>query len=271
MVESARVSAGVDAGTECIKVVILEENGTVLGSAVMDRRGYFQDRIQECFMSALADAKLEEGDLCGACATGFGASCVPMPARVIGETASHALGAFLHYSDRMTLVDIGGRDPKVIHVNEHGLPTATHTLRRCAAGVGTFLNFASRQLDVHPARLQELAAVAEDPAYITSYCSIFSGTDILSRLREGRTREEVARGCLESIAERIVEIGGFEEPVRVSGGVAEYFPGILSSLAARVQTDIEAVSGPILVGAIGAALWVFRDDMRQKDQRGEQA
>ena len=172
MSEGTRISAGIDAGTECIKVVILEEGGMVLGSAVMDRRGYFQDRIQECFLSALADAKLQQGDLHGAYATGFGASCAPMAAKVMGETACHALGAFQYYAHPMSLIDIGGRDPKVIHVNGLGLPTATHTLRRCAAGVGTFLNFASRQLDVHPARLQELAAVAEKPVYITSYCSI---------------------------------------------------------------------------------------------------
>ena len=258
MTDRPETSAGIDVGTECIKVAVIDRAGTMLGSAVTDRRGYFQDRVQECFQAALDDARLTAADLVGVCATGFGASCAPMATTRLGATACHALGAFQAFGRPMSLVDLGARDPRVIHVNGQGHPVAIFTLRRCAAGTGVFLDQAAKHLDVHPTRLQELAAVAESSAHVGSYCSIFSYTDVLTRLREGRTREEVARGCIESIAERILEIGGFEDPVRVSGGVPEYYPGVLQSLAAKIGLKVEAISQPIMVGAVGAASWVFR-------------
>ncbi len=270
MGEKNEISAGLDVGTECVKGVVVGSDGVVYGSAIKPRTGYFEDRIREVFDAALDDAGREADDLTGVCATGFGYSCVPMATTTLGETACHALGAFNQFPHEMSLIDIGGKDPKVIHVTEGGMPAEVLTLRRCAAGIGTFLNFASRHLDVHPTRLQELAAVAEMPANVGSYCSNFSTTDLLASLREGKSREEVALGCLNSIADRILEIGGFQEPVKVSGGIAEYFPGILTTLAKKLQIQVEAISQPILVGAVGAGLWVFRASEFRKESKGDE-
>ncbi|MBM4130038.1 hypothetical protein FJ250_03285 [bacterium] len=252
-------SAGIDVGTECVKAVIIDSQGTLLGNTVVPRRGYFQDRVSEAFAAVLDDAQVTEDQLEGICATGFGENCVPMATCALGETACHALGAWHHHRGEMTVIDIGGRDPKAIQVTADGRPLAIHTLRRCAAGIGTFLIFAARHLDVHPSRLQEMAAGASEAADIGSYCSTFSGQDILERLRDGTPREEVALGCIQSIAERVVEIGRFEGTVRITGGVAEYFPGVLMAIAQRLDVQIAAVPQPILAGALGAALWVFDD------------
>jgi activator of 2-hydroxyglutaryl-CoA dehydratase len=121
-------------------------------------------------------------------------------------------------------------------------------------GVGTFLMFAARHLDVHPTRLQELAAAVDRPAAVGSYCSVFAGSEILERLREGSSREEVALGCIHSIAERVHEIGGFAPPLKVTGGVPEYFPGVLRALAQISGMEVSAIPEPIMTGALGAAL-----------------
>jgi activator of 2-hydroxyglutaryl-CoA dehydratase len=154
----------------------------------------------------------------------------------------------------MSVIDIGGRDSKVIHVDSDGQSSGSHVVRKCAVGIGTFLMFSARHLDVHPTQLQELAASASESAPIGSYCSVFAGTEILERLRDGVSREEIALGCLRSVAERIYEIGGLREPVRVTGGVAEYFPGVMKSLSELSGLEIEAVPEPIMAGALGAAL-----------------
>ena len=119
-------------------------------------------------------------------------------------------------------------------------------------GIGSFLIFASRHLDVHPTRLEELAATAENPASIGSYCSIFAGTEILEMIRDDVSRPEIALGCMHSIAERIFEIGGFEEPLVVTGGVPEYFPGVLRILSTLTGMSVHAVPEPITAGALGA-------------------
>jgi predicted CoA-substrate-specific enzyme activase len=252
--ESGITVVGVDVGTECIKAIVLKEDGAIVGRTVVPTQGRFQDRVREAMDVALDEAQVQQSALAGLCATGFGAKCVEGATMTAGETSCHALGAFRHHQKTMCVVDIGGRDPKVIHVDGAGRPTAIHAVRRCAFGIGTFLMFASRHLDVHPAQLQELAAAVDAPAVVGSYCSVFSGSEILERLREGVSREEIALGCMHSVAERITEIGGFENPLRVTGGVAEYFPGVLKAFAEMTGLEVEAIPEPITAGALGAAL-----------------
>jgi predicted CoA-substrate-specific enzyme activase len=263
------VSVGIDVGTECIKVAVINDQGVILGSSVVARRGYFQDRVSEAFPIALEDAQVTPEDVLGVCATGFAENCVPMATCFLGDTACHALGAFHHHRQAMCVIDIGGRDPKLILVDGQGRPTGIQNLRRCAAGIGTFLIYAARHLDVHPSHLQEMATRTDEAADVGSYCSMFSGQDILEKLRDGASRESVALGCLNSIADRVIEIGKLTDPAYVTGGVAEYFPGVLTAIAAKAKIRVEAVPQPILAGALGAALRVFQENGVQLSQQGE--
>lgn len=253
-----RIAAGIDAGTECVKAVVIGESGQVLGRAVVPTRGYFQACGYEALTAALDEAQRTEAELTGIGATGFAANQMTRASRIATETACHALGAFTHFGHAMTLVNIGGRDPQVIMVDGCGRRVKAHSVRRCAVGVGSFLMFAARHLDIAPSRLEELAAAAEQPARVSSYCSVFSNTELLERLREGASREAVALGCIHSIAERIVEIGRLVDPVAACGGVVEYFPGVLRALESLSGRSIRTMPEPILTGALGAGLMVFR-------------
>ncbi len=248
------LAAGVDVGTECVKVVLAGAGAAVRARSVVPTRGYFQGCVDEALRAALDDAKIAPADLTMVCATGFGAGCVSAATMSATESACHARGALQSLPGARTVVDIGGREPRVIKLDPSGVRAESRTVRRCAIGVGTFLMFSARHLDVHPTRLQELASAAASPAAITNYCSVFSGSDILERLREGATREEIALGCIRSIAERILEIGGFEDPVVVTGGVAEYFPGVLAALESLSGREVVSAPDPIFAGALGAAL-----------------
>jgi (R)-2-hydroxyacyl-CoA dehydratese activating ATPase len=246
--------AGVDVGSECVKAVVLTEDKRIVGRSVLPTSGFFHDRAREALAAALDEAGVALFELDEVCATGFGAVCVTGATRTAVEPTCHVKGAFHHHPQAMTVIDIGGREPRVITCNGGGRRTESRSVRRCALGIGTFLMFAARHLGVHPTRLEELAASAAEPALIGSCCSVFGGSDILERLREGVGRPEIALGCMHSIAERIVEIGGFEEPLVVTGGVPEYFPGVLKALAARTGMQVQAVPEPITSAALGAAL-----------------
>lgn len=250
--------AGLDVGTECVKAVVMDAAGVLRGRAVVPTRGYFQDRAQEALNAALDEAQVEQAQLREVYATGYGRKNIAFASLTCGETTCHACGAYQHFPRAMCVVDIGGREPRVIHVAADGRPAAVHTLRRCAVGIGTFLMFASRHLDVHPTQLQELAAAVDRPAAIGSYCSVFASSEILDRLREGESREAIALGCMHSIAERIVEIGQFQEPLVVTGGVVEYFPGVIRAFSDLTRFAVEVVPEPIMTGAVGAATMAFR-------------
>jgi len=253
-----KVAAGVDLGSECVKAVVVGEDGRVLGRAVAPSRGYFQTCAHQALASACEDAQTDQKTLAGIGATGFAMDCFTNATLQVGDAACHALGAFQHVPQPMTLVDIGGRDPHVISVDDLGRRTDARGVRRCALGIGSFLMFTARHLDVPPTRLQELAAAAERPVPVSSYCSVFSAGEVLERLREGATREEIALGCMQSIAERIVEIGGFRDQVLVCGGVVDFFPGVLRAMETLAGVPVRAVPDPMYTAAVGAALMTLR-------------
>ncbi len=246
--------AGVDVGTECVKSIVLDEDGKILGRAAVPTRGYFQDCVQEAMGNALGEASVAAGQLQALTMTGFGASCAPVPARAVTETLCHARAAARHRAGAMTVVDIGGRDPKLIHLDATGTVTSSRSVRKCAVGIGTFLMFASRHLDVHPTRLMDLASTAEKPARVGSYCSVFAEVEVIELLRGGATAGEIALGCMYSVADRILEMDRLEGPVLVTGGVCEYFPGVVRALAERSRLPVEVLPEPIMAGALGAAL-----------------
>jgi (R)-2-hydroxyacyl-CoA dehydratese activating ATPase len=250
------VVAGADIGTECVKAMVADGEGKILGRATVPTRGYFQACFQEALNNALAEAQRPADQLTQVCVTGFGASCAPA-ARAVTETLCHARGAFHHVKKAMTLVDIGGRDPKLIHVDEGGAIVSSKSVRNCAVGIGTFLMFASRHLDVHPTRLMDLAASAEKPARVGSYCSVFAEVEVIELLRRGATAGEIALGCMYSVADRIMEMDRLAGPVLITGGVCEYFPGVVKALAERSGLSVEVVPEPILAGALGAALYAL--------------
>jgi predicted CoA-substrate-specific enzyme activase len=251
------VVAGVDLGTECVKTVVVDGDGKVVGRATVPTRGYFQDCFQEATGNALQEAQVPAGQLAAVCVTGFAASCAPVASQAVAETLCHARGAWHTLRQEMTVVDIGGRDPKVIHVDARGGVTSSRSVRKCAVGIGTFLMFASRHLDVHPTRLMDLATSAEKPAPVGSYCSVFAEVEVIELLRKGVSAGEIALGCMHSIADRILEMDQLVSPVYVTGGVCEYFPGVVKALAERSSLAVEVLPEPILAGALGAALFAL--------------
>jgi (R)-2-hydroxyacyl-CoA dehydratese activating ATPase len=251
------VVAGADLGTECVKAMVVNDEGKIVGRATVPTRGYFQDCLQEAMSNALGEAQLPAAQLGGLCVTGFGASCAPVASQTVSETLCHARGAFHHVARAMTLVDIGGRDPKVVHVDERGQVASSRRVRKCAVGIGTFLMFTARHLDVHPTRLMDLATSAEKPARVGSYCSVLAEVEVIELLRSGATAGEIALGAMYSIADRIHEMDRLASPVIVTGGVCEYFPGVVRALAERSGCSVEVVPEPIMAGAFGAALFAL--------------
>jgi predicted CoA-substrate-specific enzyme activase len=248
------VVAGADMGTECVKAIVAGDGGKILGRAAVATRGYFQDCYQEAMGNALAEAQVQAADLMAVCATGFGASCAPDASQAVTETLCLARGAFHSMGKAMTLIDIGGRDPKIVHVDERGVVVASRSARKCAVGIGTFLMFTSRHLDVHPTRLMDLATSAGKPAPVGSYCSVFAEVEVIELLRKGVPAGEIALGAMYSVADRIMEMDRLSGPVAVAGGVCEYFPGVVKALAERSGCPVEVVPEPIMTGAMGAAL-----------------
>ena len=175
----------------------------------------------------------------------------------VSEITCHGLGAFhLDPSDR-TLIDIGGQDCKVIKISPKGKVIDFAMNDKCAAGTGRFFEAMARVLEISLHDLSELSLQSRNPAQITSQCSVFAESEVITLLNEGAEIEDIAAGINEAIAARLASMVrkvGLEESVTVSGGCAKN-RGLIAALEKKLGVQVKAMHmDPQVIGALGAAL-----------------
>ena len=163
-----------------------------------------------------------------------------------------------------TIIDVGGQDSKIIAVGDRGTVEMFEMNDRCAAGTGRFFEVLSRRLlSVPMDELGPLALKSTDPVFLSSVCTVFAESEIISHLSAGTPAEDIAMGILESMAKRVVSIGKqarieYQEPIVLTGGIA------LNVAAGRAFADqlgkeVVVLEQPQMPAALGVAL-IARDD-----------
>jgi predicted CoA-substrate-specific enzyme activase len=179
------------------------------------------------------------------------------------EIACHGRGCY-HYGCRLpeaiTVVDIGGQDSKIIKLDAQGRRIGFKMNRKCAAGTGAFLEEMAHKLDIPIGHLNDLATAADRTAEIGSYCTVFTATEVLDRIRAGERVDEIVRGLFDSVAKRIVEMDTLVGRVMMTGGVVAFNPIVAELLSARIGIgraggSVEIAPHAQEMGAFGAALF----------------
>ena len=248
----AGLFAGVDLGSCTTKAVIIDEQGTFVGSYVC-RSGVDYQKVAREVLSAAMGGRDWQG--IPIVSTGYGRHNVGFAAEAKTEIACHARGGYAYASKALTLVDIGGQDNKVIKIDAEGRRIDFRMNRKCAAGTGTFIEQIAAKMDVPLGELDALAKKAEKPAKIGSYCTVFAYTEILDRIRTGAKPEELLLGTFESVVDRVMEMLPLDDTVLLCGGVVEYFPIVVDIFKKRVTGEVIVPPHPQLTGAYGAALF----------------
>jgi predicted CoA-substrate-specific enzyme activase len=247
--------AGVDIGAVATKVVIQAE-GRVLAFHLLPSGYDGNGAARRALRMTLEEAHLARGDLDYIVSTGYGRRVFTEANKTVTEITAHAEGAKSLCPDARTIVDIGGQDSKVISLSEGSQVTNFLMNDKCAAGTGRFLEVMSRVLHVRISKMGELALRSASPARINSMCTVFSESEVISLLTNGRSREDVAAGLCESIGRRIgsmVRCVGVRERVVFTGGVAKN-AGMVAALEKELKTKMLIPPEPQIVGALGAAL-----------------
>lgn len=249
---------GCDLGSTTGKAVILGPNGMV-GSAVIPAMPDPVDTAQTVFALACRSVEgLEDHTgLATVVGTGYGRAEVAFADENLSEITCHAVGVrFLHPEIR-TIVDIGGQDVKAIALNEDGSVRDFAMNDKCAAGTGRFLENMARILHVSIEELSDLSLEAKRVVPITSQCSVFAETEVISLLNRRTPRADIAAGLNLSICRRIfglVRRAGMVEKVTITGGSAKN-AGLLKALAETFRVDLAPLQAdPQIMGALGAAV-----------------
>jgi len=188
--------------------------------------------------------------------TGYGRNSVDFADKAITEITCHAAGAYFQDPAVRSVIDIGGQDSKAISMDDAGRVNDFVMNDKCAAGTGRFLEVMARALEVDLDAFGEMSLKADTPAAISSLCTVFAESEVISLIARGEKRENIIAGIHESIGSRVLAMAkrvGVTEPVMMTGGVAKNI-GVVKALENRAGVSIKVSPNAQINGAIGAAL-----------------
>ncbi len=249
------VVAGIDVGSLTAEVVLLEE-GKILHYVIIPTGANSKTAADKAMDTALEAAGLTRSDLRYIVATGYGRVSIDFADKRITEITCHGRGAHYLNPAVRTVIDIGGQDSKVISLSDKGKVLDFSMNDKCAAGTGRFLEVMAQALEVELDGLAGLSNRAQDTVSISSMCTVFAESEVVSLIARGLPRENIARGLHQAIADRtagMVHRIGLEEAVMITGGVAKN-GAVVGALNEKLKTKIIVPDEPQIAGALGAAL-----------------
>ncbi len=250
---------GVDVGASRTKVAVLNAKKDLTGYAVGKSGTDFARAAEICLESAVNMAGYHKGDMARCVSTGYGRRNVPFSHQTKTEIGCHARGCYHFYPVAMTIIDVGGQDNKIIKLDNQGRRLSFKMNRKCAAGTGAFLEEMATRLEIPLEDMDSLARASENMVELGSYCTVFSATEVLGKIREGAKVPDIVKGLFFSVIKRILEMDLITDSVVMSGGVVAHNPYLVDMLQEITQSEIMVPEFPQLTGAVGAALFAMEE------------
>jgi activator of 2-hydroxyglutaryl-CoA dehydratase len=217
------VFVGVDVGASRTKVAVLDSAKNLIGHAVKKSGTDFAATADTCLTAALKMAGTEKRNIENTVASGYGRKNVSFARDTKTEIGCHAKGCFYYFPIATTIIDIGGQDNKIIKLDPSGKRTGFKMNR------------------------------------LGSFCTVFSATEVLENIRQGKNLPDIVKGVFYSMIKRVLEMDALTEKVVMTGGVVAHNPFMVKMTEAMIDRKILVPDYPQLTGAIGAALYAIAD------------
>lgn len=248
--------AGVDIGSLASKAVIINEDREIASFALIRSRPKSELSASEVMRLCLEKAKLNMSDIAYAVATGYGRISVPFANEKVSEILCHARGVHWLLPPVRTIIDIGGQDTKGITIDKDAKVLNFVMNDKCAAGTGRFLEVMASALEVEIDELGELALSTKERSKISSVCTVFAESEIISLMAEGAPKDSICAGLCDSIATRIYKMLlhiRIKPDICMTGGGSKNI-AIVSMMEEKIGNNIVVPAEPQSTGALGAAL-----------------
>lgn len=246
--------AGVDSGSWNTKAVVIDADAHVLGAAVVRSAADLAAAADQAYAVALDRAKCRASDVTAVWATGFGRQAVSFAHGSRTELDCHGRGAAHYVPGPLVVVDVGGQDAKVIRLDAAGQRLSHRMNRKCAAGTGSFLDEIALRLGIDIATMDALARQSTETLELSSFCTVFAGTELLTLIRAGKRPADLALAAYRSLVKRIVAMDVLQGRIVATGGVVAYHPTLLRLLGDELSAEMIVPPHPQEMGAFGAAL-----------------
>jgi predicted CoA-substrate-specific enzyme activase len=252
-------TGGVDVGSTQTKAIIIDGEGRIAGRALIDTGANVVVAAERAFQAALADAGREEQEVACVAGTGYGRYKVTFGDLQVTEISCHGRGAAHMFPRTRTVVDMGGQDTKAIKVGPRGDIVDFCMNDKCAAGTGRFLGAAAAALEIPLDELGATALRGDKPVAISTTCTVFAESEVLSWLSRGKRIEDILAGVHRSIVARSVGLMrrvGIDSEVTFTGGVSKN-EGVRAALIEALGMPINVSADSHFMGALGAALFAM--------------
>ncbi|QER42241.1 activase [Thermodesulfobacterium sp. TA1] len=193
-------------------------------------------------------------------ATGYGRNLVHTNLEnctTISEIKAFAIGAKFIHPTVKTILDIGGQDTKVISLDETGKVVKFEMNDRCSAGTGRFLEIMCRALGYQIEELNHLEIEGEVKVKISSLCTVFAESEVISLIAQGLPREEILKGVHLSVVYKVISMLkriSVKEDLVFAGGCSQN-KLLKRLLEDQLKTKIITLKESPFLGAIGAGVF----------------
>ena len=251
-VPSGRLGIGVDIGSTATKVAMVDATGELVRTVLMPTGFSSVDAAERARAAMIQrDSPFVSSRVV---ATGYGRVAVPYADKVVTEITCHGRGAARLFGPDGTVIDVGGQDTKVIRLRG-GRVFKFVMNDKCAAGTGRFLEVMADRLGVSHDELSALARAGK-LTQISSMCTVFAESEVISLVGRGEPRENIARGVIESVVGRVAALvgsAGGMAPYYLTGGLCdnEY---VVERLGEKLGAPVTTCPEARYAGALGAAL-----------------
>ena len=242
---------GIDIGSTASKVVVTGDKELSFTIPT----GWNSKETAKSIEKKLLEKEIDlEDDNTYIVATGYGRVSVDYADKIVTEITCHGKGGFFLAEGDCTIIDVGGQDTKIINV-ENGIVTDFLMNDKCSAGTGKFIEIMSTRLNTTIDELFDLAQIGK-VLKISSTCTVFAESEIINYMGEGKCKEDIAAGVVDSVASKVVVMAQkfkLLDSVIVTGGLSHnsYFAKVLSD---KLKKEVKKQESGRYAGAIGAAL-----------------
>ena len=241
---------GIDIGSTASKVAVLKDDEVF--KAFVLPTGYSSIETAEQIYKQLEDMEINKKNA-KYVATGYGRISVPYADKVVTEITCHGKGSYYLFGENGTTIDVGGQDTKAIRLM-NGKVLDFIMNDKCSAGTGKFLEIMANRMGVSQQQLTELAKKGNTIS-ISSMCTVFAESEVISLIGQGVPREDIANGIIQSVVTKVKSLVKHLESDQyfLTGGLCEneYF---IEKLSEILERPVKSNKLARYAGAIGAAL-----------------
>ncbi len=250
---------GIDSGSTSTNAVIMDQDRKIRAFSVVRTGAKSGVSAQKALDDVLQKASLGREDISWIVSTGYGRVSIPFADENVTEISCHGKGAHYFNPGIRTILDIGGQDSKAIKLSESGEVKDFVMNDKCAAGTGRFLEMIARTLEVTLDELGAIALESKEKIEITSMCSVFAESEVISLIANNKEKADIADGVCHAIANKafgLLRRVGMEPEFMMTGGVAKN-PGVVHAVEEKIGAKLYICPEPEIVGATGAALYAL--------------